>query len=443
MTPDWRQENRAILRLAIPTLFSTLTVPLVTLADTIMVGHLPGAWPLAAVAMGGVAYGFLVTVLSPFRGLSIGLTGRWYGEGEPHKGTDWTLWGLVIALVAGGLMALAGPWLARAALLVFHAEGPLREAFTSYLSIRLWEVPLTVGQMFLLGHLRGHQRAWGPMAVTVAVALTNVAFNALLIYGLNLGVAGAAWGSVAANAVGFALALAAWFHGVRPQLDAARFLAHRSLLAALRHAFGWGVARSALLMGALTLFTAAASHLGAPTVAAHAVLMELWLLSSYAIDGFAVGVEALVAKRLGEGDRPRLRLDAGIGLAWCLAMGLAFSGLYALAGAPIVGLFTGEREVAQLALGTLLWVIWLQPMVAVSYWADGILNGAVDLKGAFWTLAAGAIACALVLPWSRHLGLGGVWLGLAAFSAARAAWALKVCWGYLRAPAIEGGRAGV
>lgn len=430
MTPDWKEENRAIVRLAFPTLLSTLTVPLVTLTDTVMVGHLPGAWPLAAVAMAGVVYGVLFTVLSPFRGLSIGLTGRWFGAGEPDKATDWTLWGLLIALVGGTLLALAGPWLASAALLIFHAEGPLREAFGTYLTIRLWEVPFTVGQLFLLGHLRGWQRAWGPSAVTIAVALANVAFNAWLIYGLNLGVAGSALGSVAANALGFTLAVAVWWHNVRPRFDRARWWAHRALLGALNQVFGWGVARSMLLMGTLFLFTAAASHLGDTTVAAHAVLMELWLLSSYAIDGFACGVEALVARRLGEADQPRLRLDAALGLAWCLAMGLAFSGLYAVAGGSIVGLFTGERAVADTALSALLWVVWLQPVVAIAYWADGILNGAVDLKGAFMTLLAGVVACALVLPWSRHLGLGGVWWGLAAFSIARAAWALKVCWGY-------------
>lgn len=435
MATDWEDENRTLLALAWPTLFSTLTVPLVTLSDTLMVGHLPGAWPLAAVAMGGVVYGFLITVLYPFRGLTIGLTGQWFGAGEPEKATDWTLWGLLIALVVGGAIGLAGPWLAHLALFVFHAEGPAREAFLTYLSIRLWEVPFTVGQMFLLGHLRGHQRAWGPSMVTVVVATSNVLFNLALIYGLHLGVAGSALGSVAANALGFGLALWAWKQGIRPSFDRARWLAHRALLGAMRQVFGWGVARSMLLMGALAMFSAAASHLGAPAVAAHGVLMELWLLSSYAVDGFACGMEALVAKRLGEGDRHRLRLDAGLGLAWCVGMGLLFTGAYALAGGPILGLFTQEASVLGLAGTALVWVMALQPVVAVAYWADGILTAAVDLKGAFTTLAAGAIACALVLPWSREFGLGGVWWGLAAFSAARAVWALKVCWGYLSRPA--------
>lgn len=440
-TPSWRQENRELTRLALPTLLSTLTVPFVTVANTVMVGHLPGAWPLAAVAMAGVAYGVMLTVLYPFRGLSIGLTGRWFGTGETDLATDWTLWGLVLSLGVGLAFALSGPWLAEASLRFFQAEGPLREAFKAYLSIRLWEVPLVVGQMFLLGHLRGWQRAWLPMAVSFVVAAVTVGLSAWLIYGLGWGVAGAAWGAVGANLAGTAVALVGWLAVVKPHSNGRRFWTNRRLLSSIRGAFGWGVLRSFLLMGALASFTAAASHLGETEVAAHAVLMELWLLSSYAIDGFACGLEGLVARRLGEGDAARLRMDAQVGLAWCIGVGLVFSLAYAVAGRPIAAAFSAEPAVVATAVGAMLAVVLLQPLVALAYWADGVLTAVVDLKGAFMTVALGAIACALVLPVSRHGGLSGVWLGVAAFSLARAAWAVRVCWPYLHHAETRAGRA--
>jgi MATE family multidrug resistance protein len=432
-SPSWREENLALSRLAFPTLLSTLSVPLVTVANTIMVGHLPGAWPLAAVAMGGVAYGVMVTVLSPFRGLSIGLTGQWFGRGEPDLATDWTLWGLVIALVAGGGLALAGPWLGGFALRFFQAEGLLREAFLTYVTIRFWELPFVVAQMFLLGHLRGWQRAWLPMAVTVVVGTATVALSWGLIYGLGWGVAGAAWGAVGANAIGGAVALVGWMAAVRPGTNVTRWWTNRRLLTGMRGVFGWGVARSMLLMGTLAAFTAAASHLGATEVAAHAVLMELWLLSSYAVDGFACGMEGLVAKRWGEGDQTRLRIDAWVGLAWCVGVGLLFSLLFGLAGERIAAAFSGEADVVRTAVGAMVTVVLLQPVVAVAYWADGVLTGVVNLRAGFMTLLAGVVVCALVLPWSRHQGLSGVWQGVAAFSLARAAWALWECRGHLRA----------
>ena len=434
---SWREENRQLTRLAFPTLVATLSTPFVSLANTAMVGHLPGAWPLAAVAMASVIYGVLVTVLSPFRGLSIGLCGQWFGRGEHARATDWTLWGLVIAFVFGGAVAAAGPWLAAASLALYTAEGPLREGYMTYLTIRLWELPFVVGQMFLLGHLRGYQRAWFPMAVTVLIGLSTVGLSAWWIYGLGWGVEGAARAAVAANGLGFLASLVGWWVVIRPQWAPARFWDHRTVLLAMRRVFGWGVARSLLLMGALAAFTVAASHLGTVEVAAHAVLMELWLLSSFAIDGFAYGQEALVARRLGEGDRPRLRMAAILGLAWCLGVGALFALLFGLAGVPIAGLFTSDARVAAACATAMAVVVLLQPVVAVAYWADGILTAAVDLKAAFWTVAAGVLAGLLLQPWSREHGLLGVWWGVAAFSIARSAWALWVCRPYLGDAAMQ------
>lgn len=433
-------ENRALLALAVPTIVASLTVPAVGLTDTWIMGRLPGAVPLAAVGLGASFIGLLSVAGYPFRGVSVALTAQWLARGEEDRVRAWVRAGLRLSGLGLGATALLAWPLAQLASRAYGLGGELAETFTAYVGIRIFELPFMVSTLFTLGALRGAQDARSPMAVALAIAGANVALNFLTVFGLGWGAAGSAAASALANALG---AAAAWraYRRAFPAEEGRVAEPGLTILARARGALGWSFGRSLVLMGALACFAALAGRLGVVQAAAHGVLIQLWLLSSYAVDGFAIGAESRLAHHAGRGDGRALPVAAWVTLVWCVAVAGAFGLAYALAPSAWSAAFSGEPAVRRAVLTGLPWVAALQPIVAVAYWADSVLIALVALRASFVALAAGAVTFAGVYPPVAGLGLGGLWGAIGAFSAVRAAAGLGASVRAIRRAGAESGDA--
>lgn len=412
-------ENRALLELALPTIVASLMIPAVGLTDTWILGRLPGAVPLAAAALGASFIGLLSVAGYPFRGVSVALSALWLARGEAHRVHQWVGAGLRLAAWALGVTLLLSVPVALAAARAYGLAGELAGGFTLYVAVRALELPFLLSTLFTLGAVRGAQDARSPMMVAIGVCALNVLLNALFVFGLGWGVGGSAAASVLANAAGAAAGVAA-YRRTFPGAEAREPAAGLGVLGEARSALGWSFGRSLVLMGCLALFAALAGRLGAPAAAAHGVLIQLWLLSSYAVDGFAVGSESRLAWLAGRGEGRALKVASAVALGWCVAAAGAFGAAYALFPSFWASAFSAEPAVQAGVLGALGWVAGLQPIVAVAYWADSVLIALVALRASFATLAAGALAFAALTPLWAGRGLPGLWAGIAGFSAVRA-----------------------
>ncbi|WP_435951706.1 MATE family efflux transporter DinF [Dryocola sp. BD626] len=413
--------DKALWRLALPMIFSNITVPLLGLVDTAVIGHLDSPVYLGGVAIGATATSFLFMLLLFLRMSTTGLTAQAFGANNPAALARALVQPLLLALVAGiAIVALRYPLITLALNIVGGNEQVLEQA-RRFLEIRWLSAPASLANLVLLGWLLGVQYARAPVILLVVGNVLNIVLDLWLVMGLHMNVQGAALATVVAEYATFIIGLLmvkkvlgmrgidftmlknAWRGNVRRLLALNRDIMLRSLLLQICFA-------SVTILGA---------RLGSEVVAVNAVLMTLLTFTAYALDGFAYAVEAHSGQAYGARNGGQL-LD--VWRAACRQAGivaLSFAVVYALFGENIVAMLTSLPELQQQADRYLHWQIVL-PVVGVwCYLLDGMFIGATrgaEMRNSMAIAALGFGLSLLSVPW---LGNHGLWLSIAVFLALR------------------------
>ncbi|HEY2203588.1 MAG TPA: MATE family efflux transporter [Pseudonocardia sp.] len=419
-----RGSARDLVRLGVPALLVLAAEPLYLLVDTAVVGHL-GAVPLAGLAIGAV---LLAQVSTQLNFLSYGTTARaarLHGAGRREAAVVEGVQSTWLALGVGAAIVLVGQLVARpVASALAGGAGPVAEAATGWLRVALCGAPLVLVTLAGNGWMRGVQDTVRPMRYVLAGNGLSAVLCPLLVYGLGAVPALGLVGSAVANLCGQLVASV---------LFARALLAERAPLAPvpalLRAQLSMG--RDLLLRGlgfqACFLSAAAvAARFGAPAVAAHQVVLQLWNFQAMVLDSLAIAAQALVGAALGaavdqDGTR-RARALAGQVARYGMLLGAGFGVLFATLAGVLPRAFTDDAEVLA-AIGVPWWFfVALQPLAGLVFALDGVLLGAGD--AAFlrtWTLLAAALGF-LPLIWLSLIfgwGLAGIWSGLAMFMVIR------------------------
>jgi len=413
--------DKALWRLALPMIFSNITVPLLGLVDTAVIGHLDSPVYLGGVAIGATATSFLFMLLLFLRMSTTGLTAQAFGAKDPVRLARALVQPLILALGAGLLIVLLRTPLIDLALYVVGGSEAVLEQARRFLEIRWLSAPASLANLVLLGWLLGVQYARAPVILLVVGNLLNIVLDLWLVMGLHMNVQGAALATVVAEygtffiglwmvkrvlamrGISLAMLKTAWHGNIRKLLALNRDIMLRSLLLQL-------------CFGALTVFGA---RLGPEIVAVNAVLMTLLTFTAYALDGFAYAVEAHSGQAYGAREAGQLQ---EVWRAACRQSGLValvFALIYALFGGQIVALLTSLPELRELANHYIIWQVVL-PVVGVwCYLLDGMFIGATrgaEMRNSMAVAAAGFALTLFTLPW---LGNHGLWLALAVFLALR------------------------
>jgi MATE family multidrug resistance protein len=415
---------RECWRLAWPLILANLSVPLLGLVDTAVIGHLPEPHFLAGVTLGATVIGVLYFMFGFLRMGTTALAAQALGAGDARELRAVPIRALLTAAALGLLIMLLAWPILHASELIFAPGPQALESLATYLLIRLCGAPAALGSFVVLGWLLGLQDPRGPLALLVLINAINAALALLLVLGLGYGVAGAALATLIAEYAGLAagLLLVRWRwdrlglgRATRAEvLVRERFM---RLLAVNRDLF----LRSAALETAFLAFAALGSRQGEVILAANAVLMTLFTISAYGLDGFAHAAEALVGKAVGARDPQALQAAAraGFGLATGLAIGMTLA--FWLGGPSLVSMLTDIPSVRRAALDFLPFAVALPAVSVGAFVLDGLFFGATrtsDLRNA----TAGAVllfaALAAVLP--GPFGNAGLWTAFLVFMGARA-----------------------
>lgn len=414
--------NRRIWLLAGPMILSNLTVPLLGMVDTAVLGHLPEPHHLGAAAVGALIFSFLYWGFGFLRMGTTGLVAQANGREDGDELRALLGRGVLIASVISViLLALQGPieWVA------FHwveASAQVVDEAHRYYAVRIWSAPAALANYVLLGWFIGMQNARAPLAMLLVTNGINIALDLWFVVGLGWGVSGVASASVIADYAGalFGLALAARqlrFHPGRWRRSALLDPAQVRRLVSVN---GDIFIRTVSLMFAFAFFTLQGARQGEIALAVNAVLMNLQTFMAYALDGFAHAAEALVGRAIGRGDPAELRRVLRGTALWSLAAALLFGGGYVLGGEAIVGLLT---DISSIRTGANAYLPWLMasPIISVwSFWLDGVFIGAVRTREMRDTMLIALLGVYLPVWWmAQSLGNHGLWLALLAFLAAR------------------------
>lgn len=419
----WRHAptHQRVWALAAPMILSNLSVPLVALVDSAVIGHLPHAHQLAAVAVGASLYTLLTWAVGFLRMGTTGFSAQAAGRDDGGALRQVLVQGLLLGvLLAALLISLAIP-LSSAALSLMNPSAQLDELARSYLHIRLFGLPAALATYALVGWLLGTQNARGPLAILLTTNLLNVGLDLLFVLGLHWGVAGAAWASVIAEWSGALLGLYLARRALRTYagtLDWAalrRWLNWRPLLAVNRDIF----IRTLALQAVFFLITVQGARLGDATVAANALLLNGLLLTAHALDGLAHALEALCGHALGARDRLALRRTLIVTGIWSLLASAGFALFFLFGGHWFISLQTTITPVRETALLYLPYLALLPLLAVWSYLLDGLFIGATRAREMRDAMLL-ALLLSLPLAWAlQPLGNQGLWLAFLGFMGLR------------------------
>jgi putative MATE family efflux protein len=405
-----RAEDREILRLAVPAFLALVAEPLFLLADSAIVGHL-GTRQLAGLSIAGAV---LSTLISLCIFLAYGTTAsvaRRIGAGDVRGALAQGIDGVWLAVVIGAATTIAGVPLTGRLVGLFYPEARVADQAETYLRIGvLGAVPLLV-MLATTGILRGLQDTRTPLVVAVAGNLANVLLNLWLVYGLDLGIAGSAVGTVIAQ-TGSAVVLVAVVVRAARRYGAPL----RPSPTGIRGAGSAGVPlllRTITLRASLLVMTYGATTLGEADLAAMQIAMTVWTFLAFALDAIAIAAQAITGRFLGAGDRDGTRAITDRMVRWGLVSGIV-TGLALAVASPYLGpLFTADQHVRDLLVPVLLVAALAQPLAGIVFVLDGVLIGAGDGRYLAWV---GLVVLAAFAPaaWVA-VSAGGslVWLWVA------------------------------
>lgn len=420
---DWRDRptHRRVWALAAPMILSNISVPLVALVDSTVIGHLPHAHQLGAVAVGASLYIYLAWMMGFLRMGTTGFAAQAAGRGDGTALRQILVQGLLLGLgLSLFLAAIALPF-SRVALSVMQPSPELHDMTLAFFHNRLFGLPASLASYALVGWFLGAQNARAPLAILLTTNLMNIALNLWFVLGLDWGVVGSARASVIAEWSGALLGL--WL-----TRGALRAYPGKMAWGALRVWQNWkpllGVnrdifIRSLLLQSVFFAITVQGARLGDATVAANALLLNGLLLTAHALDGLAHAVEALCGHAIGARDRTALRRSMVVACGWSLLASALFALLFLLGGHWFVEMQTDIASVRETAFQYLPYLAVL-PLIAVwSYLLDGLFIGATrarEMRNAMLL----SVAIAFPVAWAlQGDGNHGLWISFLLFMVLR------------------------
>jgi MATE family multidrug resistance protein len=422
--------RRRFLHLAWINILSNITVPLAGLVDTAMLGHLADIRFLAGVALATVLFDFLYWTLGFLRMGATGTTAQAMGRDDPTEAYQVLYRFTALGLALGTLLLVFQVPLREAGFGLLSGTPGVEAAGRDYFNARIWAAPATLCNFALVGWLLGREESRLVLVMTVAANLSNILFNYVFIVRLGLAAFGSGLATMVSQYVMLTVGVLIYFS--RPsRIGFARgSVLNRHRLIEMFRLNRDILLRTLCLVGVFAVFTNFSSIMGTAMLAANSLLLRLFALAAYMIDGAAFATETLAGKLLGRRDLRGLRSL----IRTSLITGTTFSALvlaaFLAAPSTFLGMLTSHRELVDLSLQYGVWMLPVLLFGALAFMYDGVFLGLTEgrrLRNAMLLstfLAFMPPALVAVHHESPHL----LWFALAAFMVARTvtlAWATR------------------
>ncbi|MCD7059071.1 MATE family efflux transporter [Pelagibacterium xiamenense] len=410
--------NKDVWAIALPASLAFITEPVAGVVDTAVIGQLGDAGLLGGLALGTVAFSVIFALAFFLRFGTAGLVAQAVGAHDPKDGLLHLARAMLVAVVLGlALLALSVPvyWFFAATLAPPEQS---QAAFADYLFTRLWSVPFVFINYVLLGWFYGRAAAKTGMVLQILINVVNIVLSIAFVFGLGWGVVGVAAatviGQVCASAIG--LVIAVRHYGGIAGILAATPRAALLDLTAIQRMVGISrdlIIRSAALMGAFAFFAAQRARMGEVILSASTILLQLFAISAFFLDGLATATEQLCGRAVGANWRPAFETSVRLSLLWGLVIGGALTIILLTFGWVAIDLMTTNAAVRENAR-TYLVMAALTPLTGMTAFVyDGIMIGAtlnVTMRNGMLASLAIYLATAIILQ--PLLGLWGLWLAL-------------------------------
>ena len=416
--PTLQQQTgwRRLWSISWPIIIANVTFPLVGAADTAMMGRLDDASFVGGVALGSLVFNFIYFGLGFLRMCTTGLVAQAQGRGDLRDIENHLVRGLILAFCLGFIFVIATPLVHMVTGALLTASEAVESLMLQYVGIRLLAVPAALANMVLLGCIFGRQQMRLAMVQIIFINLANLALNLFFVLGLGMAIEGVAMASVVAQWAGLAVTLGLVGWRWRDLLAGAgrRIFTRRPAWfdpGAFMRFFEIGsdiTIRTLLILLSEAVLLNLAADIGDLSLAATQIILVMFGLICFALDGFAHAAEALVGEAVGRRHLPMLdrvvrRTNIMAGCTALLISALVWFG------APwIVGLLTSQQDLAALTLAHWHWAAILPPVSFLAFQMDGVFIGATQSREMRNAMLVSAALFAVAVVALGGFGLNGL-----------------------------------
>ena len=416
-----KPRDRQILQIALPSIVSNITVPLLGLIDVAIVGHLGAPAYIGAIAVGGMLFNIIYWIFGFLRMGTSGMTSQAYGKRDLPEVTRLLLRSVGIGMAVAFCLILLQVPIRYGAFLIIHPTEEVRALATLYFHICIWGAPAMLGLYGLTGWFIGMQNSRIPMYIAITQNIVNIIASLSLVYLCGMKVEGVALGTLIAQDAGFGMGLVLWLKHYGKLKKYVGIKNYKSNIKggvwekeAMMRFFSVNrdiFLRTLCLVAVTLFFTSAGAEQGEIILAVNTLLMQLFTLFSYVMDGFAYAGEALSGRYIGARNRDAFMSTVRHLFAWGAIMAVLFTLTYALGGNAFLGLLTDDKEVIAAADTYFYWALAIPAAGIAAFIWDGVFIGATATRGMLLSMAVAAVSFfALYYGFRPALGNHALWL---------------------------------
>lgn len=425
--------NKKILALAIPNIITNITIPLVGIVDLAIVGRLGSDAMVGGIAIGGTIFNFMYWNFSFLRMGTSGMAAQAYGARNLPEAAKVLVRALSVAAVVGLLLWIVQWPVQRLAMEIMEGSSEVESAASRYFFTRIWAAPATLSIYAFTGWFIGMQNARIPMWIFIIINVVHIVCSLGAVVIFNMGIEGIALGTVIAQWSGAltALYILARYYRRLFSWETIRTSGIRSWTV-MKHFFKVNTdifLRTVCLVSVLTYFTVASSKQGDTLLAVNALMMQMFLLYSYMMDGFAYAGEALAGRYYGAGNPKLLHKAVRLLILWGGVVMLLYTVTYAILGEQVMAIFTPSPTILAAAKEYVVWIVLVPVCSCLAFILDGIMVGisATHIMRNTMFLAS-AVFFALYFLLEPHYGNIALWIAFLVYLVLRGVVQLAASW---------------
>ena len=423
--------HKEILSLAIPSIVTNITVPLLGLVDVAIVGHMGDASYIGAIAVGTMMMNVICWLFGFLRMGTSGMTSQAYGRGDSKEAATILFQAIALGAAIGILFVLFQPLLLRLFLFFMRPSDEIRAFASVYFHVCVFGLPAALVMYGLTGWFIGMQDTRTPMTVSIFQNIVNIMTSLLLVYVFGMKVEGVALGTLTAQYSGLLLALYILRrkYASHYQLLFSQFTLKPGVYSSFSYKHTLNrffrvnrdiFLRTLFLVAVNAAFTSVGSRQGDVILAVNTLLFQFFTLYSYIMDGFAYAGEAICGKYYGAGNAPSFHACIRRLFAWGVIMTVVYTAAYYFGANDILHVLSNEQTVIEASEPYLLWVALIPVAGMGAFIWDGVFIGITDSRGMLLSCFVAAIVFAIMLSlFFTTMGNHALWLALLSYLLAR------------------------
>lgn len=408
--------HREILALSIPSIIANITTPLLSLVDVAIVGNMGSAVYIAAIAIGGTIFNMLYWLFAFLRMGSSGMTAQAFGAND-NRATSLVLYrSLAVATIVGLIMILIQLPISNFAMRLMSIAPDTLPHAQCYFHICIWGAPAMLGSYALSGWFIGMQNSHATMWISIFINVLNITTSVLLVYAFKMEIAGVALGTLAAQWGGFILGLSIIKRNYTLTPTSIGEIFNRS---ELKKFFSINIdifLRTLCLVAVTVWFTRAGASQSNVILAVNTLLMQLFMLFSYFMDGFAFAGEALAGKFIGAKNSEKLKECIIALFKWGTAMAVIFTMIYLLGGKAFLSFLTSDLSVIDAATPFHYWAVAIPICGFAAFTWDGVFIGATRTRAMLLSMGTAMITFFVIYGcFINTLGNHALWIAFLSY----------------------------